>query len=74
MKADGIGSTPSPTVSAGITAAWNARHPVGSAITYIDDSGREVETTVTAPCEPMAGARCAQIAARDGWCCIDRLI
>jgi len=68
------GSSPSPTVSAAISATWNTRHPVGSAITYIDDSGREVETTVTAPCEPMAGARCARIANRDGWCCIDRLI
>ena len=74
MKREGIGSTPSPTVSAAISMSWNVRHPIGSPITYIDDAGREVETTVTAPCEPMAGARCAQIAARDGWCCIDRLI
>ena len=73
-KDSSIGSSPSPSIAKAIVDAWNVRHDIGDRITYITDDGEAVNTTVTGKCEIVANCRVARVAAKDNWCCIDRLI
>ena len=73
-KDSSIGSSPSTSIAKAIVDAWNVRHDIGDRITYITDNGEAVSTTITGRCEIVASCRVARVAAKDGWCCIDRLI
>lgn len=68
------GSSPSSSLSQKIVEVWNDKHPVGSAIHFIDDSARAMITSVTSPATIQFGVRVAQVSCREEFVTLERLL